>query len=94
MALRIPISTYRLQFNSAFRFRDALQLVPYLHELGVTDVCALPFLQAKRGSRHGYWVTDPFRLNSELGTDEDLDVLVAELHFSSEDNVCLIDQIG
>jgi (1->4)-alpha-D-glucan 1-alpha-D-glucosylmutase len=79
MALRIPISTYRLQFNSAFRFRDALQLVPYLHELGITDVYASPLLQAKSGSQHGYDVTDPSHLNSDLGTDEDFDALVAAL---------------
>ena len=79
MTLRIPISTYRLQFNSGFRFRDALQLVPYMHELGITDVYASPLLQAKRGSQHGYDVTDPSHLNSELGTDEDFDALVAAL---------------
>jgi (1->4)-alpha-D-glucan 1-alpha-D-glucosylmutase len=79
MALRIPISTYRLQFNSTFRFRDALQLVPYLHELGITDIYASPLLQARRGSPHGYDVTDPSHLNPELGADEDFDALVAEL---------------
>jgi (1->4)-alpha-D-glucan 1-alpha-D-glucosylmutase len=79
MALRIPVSTYRLQFNSSFRFSDALQLVPYLHNLGITDLYASPLLQARRGSQHGYDVTDPSHLNPELGTDADFDALVAEL---------------
>jgi (1->4)-alpha-D-glucan 1-alpha-D-glucosylmutase len=76
---RIPLSTYRLQFNSQFRFADARRLVPYLHTLGITDIYASPLLQAKRGSAHGYDVTDPSRLNPELGSDEDFDALVHEL---------------
>ncbi len=78
-APRIPLSTYRLQFNSQFRFADARRLVPYLHALGITDLYASPLLQAKRGSTHGYDVTDPSRLNPELGSDEDFDALVHEL---------------
>jgi (1->4)-alpha-D-glucan 1-alpha-D-glucosylmutase len=80
MAVRIPVSTYRLQFNSGFRFEDARVLVPYLHALGITDVYASPLLQAKRGSPHGYDVTDPSHLNPELGTDQEFDAFVTELH--------------
>jgi len=76
---RIPVSTYRLQFNQHLRFSDAKGLVPYLHALGITDVYASPLLQAKRGSLHGYDVADPSHLNPELGTDEEFDALVAEL---------------
>lgn len=77
---RIPVSTYRLQFNAQLRFSDAKALVPYLHSLGVTDLYASPLLQAKRGSPHGYDVTDPSHLNFELGTDEEFDDMVRELH--------------
>lgn len=76
---RIPISTYRLQFNQDLRFTDAKALVPYLHQLGITDIYASPLLQAKRGSRHGYDVTNPSHLNPELGTDEEFDAFVKEL---------------
>ena len=76
---RTPVATYRLQFNQHLRFTDASGLVPYLHELGITDVYASPLLQAKRGSLHGYDVADPSHLNPELGTDEEFDALVAEL---------------
>jgi len=77
---RIPVSTYRLQFNPNLRFSDAKALIPYLHSLGITDLYASPLLQAKRGSTHGYDVTDPSHLNSELGSDEEFDDMVRELH--------------
>jgi (1->4)-alpha-D-glucan 1-alpha-D-glucosylmutase len=77
--LRIPVSTYRLQFSQHLRFNDAKALVPYLHELGITDLYASPLLQARRGSAHGYDVADPSHLNPELGTDEEFDALVVEL---------------
>jgi (1->4)-alpha-D-glucan 1-alpha-D-glucosylmutase len=76
---RIPISTYRLQFNQQLRFSDVTALIPYLHRLGVTDIYASPLLQAKRGSTHGYDVTDPSHLNSELGSNEEFDAMVLEL---------------
>jgi (1->4)-alpha-D-glucan 1-alpha-D-glucosylmutase len=53
--------------------------VPYLDALGVTDVYASPFLAARTGSMHGYDVVDHDRLNPELGTEADLDALVAAL---------------
>jgi len=77
--LRIPVATYRLQFNKKFRFKDAHGLVPYLHQLGISDLYASPIFKARQGSSHGYDVTDPTRLNPELGTETDLDALVQEL---------------
>src|SRR5262249_37930838 len=77
--MRIPISTYRLQFNRDFRFTDALRLVDYLHELGITDLYVSPILKARPGSTHGYDVTDPTRLNPELGTLEEFDELCRAL---------------
>src|SRR5262245_11804973 len=71
--MRIPISTYRLQFNRDFRFTDALRLVDYLYELGITDLYASPILKARAGSTHGYDVTDPTQLNEEIGTPEEFD---------------------
>jgi (1->4)-alpha-D-glucan 1-alpha-D-glucosylmutase len=76
---RSPISTYRIQFNLGFRFVDARDLIPYLHELGVTDLYASPRFKARRGSSHGYDVADPFRVNSELGTDREFEELVERL---------------
>src|ERR1700689_1282957 len=77
MTARIPICTYRLQFNKNFNFRDATALVDYLDALGVTDLYASPFLAARPGSTHGYDVVDHARLNPELGTESDLAALSA-----------------
>jgi (1->4)-alpha-D-glucan 1-alpha-D-glucosylmutase len=77
--LRVPTSTYRIQFHLGFRFVDARDLIPYLHELGVTDLYASPRFRARRGSSHGYDVADPFRVNSELGTDREFEELVERL---------------
>jgi len=68
---RIPLATYRLQFNRQFRFEDATRLVPYLSSLGITDLYASPIFKAAPGSLHGYDVTDHSQLNPELGTEED-----------------------
>ena len=42
--------------------------MPYLHDLGITDFYASPFFKARRGSLHGYSVTNPMELNPELGS--------------------------
>ncbi len=77
--LRIPLATYRLQFNAQFRFEHAQRLVDYLHKLGVTDIYASPLLQARLGSAHGYDVTDPSHLNTEIGGEQELEALTAKL---------------
>ncbi len=76
---RSPAATYRVQCSRSFGFRDARELVPYLDDLGVTDLYASPLLAARPGSGHGYDVIDPTRLNPELGTREEFDALAAEL---------------
>ncbi|MBE0569122.1 MAG: malto-oligosyltrehalose synthase [Deltaproteobacteria bacterium] len=76
---RIPSATYRLQFHKRFRFENARGLVPYLEALGITDLYASPILQARRGSTHGYDVTDPTRLNADLGAEAHFDALVKTL---------------
>ncbi|MFW6138616.1 MAG: malto-oligosyltrehalose synthase [Spirochaetota bacterium] len=73
--MHIPVSTYRLQLNQDFGFKDAAGIVPYLHWLGISDVYLSPVLSARKGSSHGYDVVDPRELNPELGTMEDFGVL-------------------
>lgn len=77
--LRIPLATYRVQFNRHFRFTDAVKVVPYLKELGITDIYASPYLAARPGSLHGYDITDPTRINPEIGDREDYDLFVKTL---------------
>jgi (1->4)-alpha-D-glucan 1-alpha-D-glucosylmutase len=76
---RIPVATYRLQFNRQFLFENARVLVPYLHRLGISDLYASPIFKARHGSSHGYDVTDPTSLNQALGTGKDFEALVQEL---------------
>src|ERR1700751_5855573 len=79
MESRIPVAVYRLQFHQAMRFEDARGLVPYLKDLGISDLYSSPILQARRGSTHGYDVTYPTRLNPELGTEEEFENLARQL---------------
>jgi len=72
-------ATYRLQFHRRFTLRDALEIVPYLAELGVSHVYASPLLAARSGSSHGYDVCDPTKINPEIGTEADLRNLVEAL---------------
>src|SRR5580692_5018183 len=76
---RIPITCYRLQFNGDFTFRRALAALDYLSRLGITDIYASPLLQSRSGSRHGYDVTDPTRINSELGNEEQFEAFQSAL---------------
>lgn len=63
----IPLATYRIQFHPGFTFEDAAAVAGYLKDLGVSHVYASPYLQASRGSSHGYDVVDPGKVNEELG---------------------------
>src|SRR5215469_713232 len=76
---RVPAATYRLQFHKDFRFVDGRDLVPYLNDLGISDLYSSPRYKARRGSSHGYDIANPMRVNSELGTDEDFDELASKL---------------
>ncbi|HWH76460.1 MAG TPA: alpha-amylase family glycosyl hydrolase, partial [Candidatus Binatus sp.] len=74
--MTIPGATYRLQFTPEFGFGHARAILPYLHELGVSDIYASPIFHARSGSNHGYDVVDANRLNPELGTVEEFETLV------------------
>jgi len=78
-AARIPVATYRLQFNRQFSFAAAQEIVPYLNDLGVSDIYASSYLTAKEGSMHGYDVVDQNRLNWEIGTGEAYAELIGDL---------------
>src|SRR6476661_2229206 len=78
--VRIPTATYRLQFNKNFTFRQAREIVTYLHDLGISDAYASPYFQAGAESLHGYDITDHNKFNAAIGSREDYDAWVAELH--------------
>src|SRR5881409_3478702 len=80
---RIPTCTYRLQFNRWFTFSQAREIASYLDALGISDVYASPYFQASPDSLHGYDITDHNKLNGAIGSREDYDSWVAELHAHS-----------
>src|SRR5436190_20239949 len=81
--IRIPTCTYRLQLNRWFTFSQARDIVPYLDELGVSDVYASPYFQASAHSLHGYDISDHNKLNAAIGSRADYDAWIAQLHAHS-----------
>jgi malto-oligosyltrehalose synthase len=75
-----PISTYRLQFNRQFNFREAEKLVEYFQELGIGTIYASPVFEAVPGSIHGYDGINFERINPEIGGRDDLAQLTKLLH--------------
>jgi len=71
-------ASYRLQLTPEFGFAQARELVPYLHDLGVSHLYLSPSLQARAGSQHGYDVVDPRHVSEALGGEEELRKLAAE----------------
>ena len=74
-----PVATYRLQFNADFRFANAIALVDYLAQLGVTDVYSSPILMSRKGSKHGYDVTDVTQIDPDIGTPQESEQFQAKL---------------
>ncbi|MCP9236074.1 malto-oligosyltrehalose synthase [Lewinella sp. JB7] len=65
------MTTYRIQFHAGFTVPDLLEILDYLHDLGIDTVYGSPVLTANRGSNHGYDVTDPHHLNPEVTSEAD-----------------------
>jgi (1->4)-alpha-D-glucan 1-alpha-D-glucosylmutase len=71
--MAFPLSTYRLQMRGdGFTFADALDVLDYLDDLGVSHLYLSPILTAVQGSTHGYDVTDPSTVSAALGGPEGL----------------------
>jgi len=78
--MNVPIATYRLQFNHTFTFKDALQIIPYLAELGISHIYASPVFKARKGSLHGYDIADHNMLNDEIGSYTDFENLIVKVN--------------
>jgi (1->4)-alpha-D-glucan 1-alpha-D-glucosylmutase len=74
-----PHATVRLQLHRWFGFDQARRLVPYFSSLGLSHLYLSPILTARAGSLHGYDVVDYNAVNPELGGEDGLRALVAEL---------------
>lgn len=77
--MRVPSSTYRLQFNGSFGLKDAMETLEYLSALGITDVYASPIFKSRSGSLHGYDIVDPDAINPEVGDTEQFVELMGRL---------------
>src|SRR5262245_45161422 len=62
-----PASTYRVQLSSSFTLEDVANQIPYLAELGITDVYLSPIYAARPGSPHGYDIVDHSAIDRERG---------------------------
>jgi (1->4)-alpha-D-glucan 1-alpha-D-glucosylmutase len=63
-------ATYRVQLHAGFGFEAAATIADYVAALGISHLYSSPYLQAGRGSRHGYDIVNPHRINEELGGAE------------------------
>ena len=74
-----PTATYRFQLSESFTLEQLTEIIDYLQALGVSTVYASPIFQARAGSTHGYDVSDPLRLNTEIGTEAQLSKIAQRL---------------
>lgn len=77
-----PRATYRIQFHKGFGFDDAVAIVPYLAQLGVSHLYASPIQTARPGSTHGYDIVDHGSINPELGGEAGFERLCEALKAS------------
>ncbi len=76
-----PRATCRLEFHPEnLTFRDAIEIVPYLAELGISHVYASPCFHVASNVSHGYAIVDTSRLNPALGSPEDYREYIETLH--------------
>lgn len=68
---KIPSSLYRIEFSSHFTLKKAIAIIPYLHQLGIEGIYASPLYEA--ASKNGYDVTNPQKLNPEIGSMEEFE---------------------
>lgn len=74
----MPVATYRVQLNKEFDFNKLRATLPYLSQLGISHVYASPIFRARSASLHGYDVTDPRRINEELGGETAFKAVIKE----------------
>jgi (1->4)-alpha-D-glucan 1-alpha-D-glucosylmutase len=77
---RVPRATYRVQLHAGFDFEQLARIIPYLDDLGISDIYASPLFRATPGSTHGYDVCDHNEINTELGGMEGLMKVSSLLH--------------
>src|SRR3954462_12692214 len=76
---RIPVATYRLQFQPKFTFKQARDIIEYLSILGISDIYASPIFQARPESTHGYDICNFEEIDSRLGGVDEFDRFTSAL---------------
>src|SRR3954465_6728009 len=64
---RIPRSTYRLQLSADLTLDQVHNLLPYLQNLGISDLYLSPLFRARAESSHGYDVVDHGTIDPAIG---------------------------
>jgi (1->4)-alpha-D-glucan 1-alpha-D-glucosylmutase len=64
---RIPQSTYRLQLGADLTLDQVHRLLPYLQNLGISDLYLSPLFRARAESSHGYDVVDHGTIDPAIG---------------------------
>src|SRR6476659_2898939 len=64
---RIPRSTYRLQLGADLTLNQIHRLLPYLQNLGISDLYLSPLFRARAESSHGYDVVDHGTIDPSIG---------------------------
>ncbi|MEX0611373.1 MAG: malto-oligosyltrehalose synthase [Pirellulales bacterium] len=64
---RIPQSTYRLQLGAELNLDQVYRLLPYLQQLGISDLYLSPLFRSRAESSHGYDVVDHGTIDPSIG---------------------------
>lgn len=70
-----PRATMRLQLHAGFTLVQAAEQLDYIAAMGISHLYLSPITCARKGSTHGYDVTDPTRVDPELGGEDALHAL-------------------
>lgn len=65
--MKNPVSTYRVQLSPEYSFDDLKEILDYLESFGISTIYSAPFFQARESSSHGYDITNPFKINKQIG---------------------------
>ena len=71
-----PVSTYRIQFNKDYTFKQLIDNIDYFSLLGIGTIYASPVFEAVPGSMHGYDMVDPNFINPEIGSEAEFDEII------------------
>ena len=76
----VPVSTYRIQLRDGLTLDAVIDdgWLDHARRLGVSHLYLSPVLTATEGSRHGYDVADPTRVDPAIGGDDAFRRLAAE----------------